>query len=340
VTVLGAGSVALAGDKLHFSAATDSLDLPVAEKADSGADQLSLFHNIDPRQEALPAVPWAMPSEAPTRRKPVVPDFWQNGSDNKSFWSPAGPTNFNDSYNTTNQLSAMKPWSPAEQDANLRRSLEGSDSHLRPGDRPEDAMNSRDSHNALSGPGYGSFDTKDWAARPGDGFGANRATARDLFHASSALAPSTRLDSLASKLAGFSGANDNRGFLSGGRADKSSLSSYLTPRMSAFDSPSTMPASAYNAPFSGVQRAYGPNTTAALREPLPGEGSPIGQSAFSARSPGLESLDDALHGGQRPGVGTTAPLHKALTPTDQLPGQQPRNGLDLPWPKRPGAIMN
>jgi len=342
VTVLGAGSAALAGDKLHFSAAGDTLDLPAAAKADSGTDQISLFHAVDPMRNMVPFIPLAPSSDEPARQKGAThpgTDFWQNGIEKDSFWSPAGVTNFGDFNNTSNQWNGMRAWSPSEQDASLRRQMEGMDAHGRPTDRTLDSVTARDARNRQDDPSrYGSLGARDWAFRSDSGSAADRGTARDIFRAPSGVAASTKAVNPAGGFGGFGGNDDKKGF--GSLDERSPLSSYLTPRTSAFASPSVMPASQYNLPFSGTGTGYGPHTTAALREPGPGDKSPIGQPVLSLRLRGLESLGDSLNGFQGAGGAGASSQHKPLNPSEQQPGQQPRNGLDLAWPKRPGAIMN
>ena len=339
VTVLGMGvwggnpTAALAGDKLHFSAASDTLDLPEAEKGDTRTEEINFFKTGNPNLQMPVLYPWSAPvTTQPARRKDNSIfgnkdgdlDHWAGDS----IWSPEGGTN-SDRQPATNQWNNMKAWNSLDQQDPLRRELDQVNGRSRPMDRIPDSMTGLGSRNQLDTPNSGQSGGKDWAGRKANPYGADRPTTLgELLRPRSLLSPPARLGSVA-------GLGENTGLMPRSLGSKSSLSS------SRFDRPSLMPASAYNSAFNNTS----PNNAEAglsrpsaspLHEPAAG----FARSQFDQTGPlgALPGMDNLYGRGDRPAP--PPPKIKSLTPGAPLPGQQPRTGTDLPWPKRPGAVIN
>jgi hypothetical protein len=337
--LLGAGvsggflSPALAGDKIEFSHASDSLALPAVDRPETQPDKdlSSFFKKPAPRVTMPYVVPTA---EAPSRR--FIDHSLRNGNggldsdrpglerntslDNSPSDAYASP---NYSYKpASNSVDSLRAWGTFESPDPLGRGLERMDARRsQAGARldPSSQAEGRDRRNEL---GLGSYASRLGALRADDAYGSDaRNSLSDLLRPQDKSSPE---------------ANPGQFKSTSAFSESRALSAWATSASGSVrpsDSPSLSPLDAAAAGYNAYQGTSG-------RAPSLGYGKNPGrqEQGFSSGLPAFRAPGDMPGFGFQPPK--TAPPRKPLpTPSQGPSGQQKPGAPVLEFPKMPGSLF-
>ena len=329
VFLLGAGvsatlaASALAGDKIEFSPAADTLAMPAVDHAESEPADASPFSLRSPApDQGMLYLLMPPPTAPPSRRKPD-PNLrnanggsgtdqeksWQNGSGEKSAWDTSA-TDYS-SRSASNYLNGAKAWDTSGNPDDLGRGTDKLDSryYVRP-DARQGSLTSPERRDGQNDTGLGPTGNRPWASWHEDASASGEKTSL-----ADALKQPNKL---------LSGANP--GMFKSLFSDEKSVNAWGSLPGQPLLSPSSTADSGYNAYKDSSGRALPGRNSSRLDE-----GSTGGYRAPSA----WESLPG--YGFQSSG---SAPAYRP-TPTPPVTGASPRQqgGPTLSFPKKPDSVF-
>ncbi len=331
---------ALAGDKIEFSRASESLALPAVDRPESEPTDVFSFLPKASSPQAPMLYPIITPSvPAPIRRNEDRNARNGNGDlssdlgvfgQNSDFANPSRETD------DANYLS--KPSSNYFNSRNAPGSLENLD-RLDPGlDRLDtrldprypqsnarlDSLTPSERRDRLNDPALANASGRSWTFRSADASdSANRTTFADLLGAQGPNAPRGPKTGLFKPSSPFAASSSLYS------SPYSSLSSSLTPSISPITAPldATGPHESLYKGSSANLQSFGPVRSAEKAD-----------EGFARALPGLSvwgaTPDFALH------APAPAPPHKPPASQSQMGPQRQQGGAFLPMPKKPGSVFN
>ena len=333
VFLLGAGvsatlaASALAGDKIEFSPAADTLAMPAVDHAESEPADASPFSLRSPAPDEGMLFTLMPPPVAPPSRRKSDPNLrnakggsgtdqeksGQNGSDEKSDWDTSA-TEYS-SKPASNYFNGMKAWDTSGNPDGLGRGTDKLDARYVQTDARQGSLNSPERRDGQNDTRLGLTGNKAWASRQED--------------ASASGAKTSLADALKQPNKLLSGANSSisKSLFSAPGAGSAWESSPLIPSdQSLF--------SLHNTTDPGY-KAYKDSSGRAL----PGRSSP--------------RLDEGITGGSSvpsawanlPGYGFPSPdpapaYRPPLSPVPAVAPQRQQSGMSLPMPRKPGSVFN
>lgn len=319
---------ALAGDRIEFSQASETLAKAAADRPDS--EPADALHGLGLGNTGpMPDMPYPMmsfPAASPSRRNDGL-DF-QNGTDSlssgmdrlgqndgfaRSPWDTYA-TNYSSKpdSNASNYLSATRAWGTLEDPYALGRGADRMDSRYGSAEGRVDSLNPSERRDRLAEFGLGATANRVWAARREDGSGT-RTSIADLLKQQnpSSFGANPGLFKSSSQFSDF-------------RASSAWGSLSLLPSERSLTPPLDSTEPGYNgnreprAPSSGTGRSY------------QNEGEAGGTVAMRASGDGL-------------GLGFQAtrppPARKPLPSSTPGAGKLQRGGVTLPWAKDPNSVF-
>jgi hypothetical protein len=329
-------AAALAGDKIEFSRASESLALPVVDRPESEpADAFSLITRYSSPQAPMLYPIVTTPVPAPVRRN--QDRNARNGNSDLSSDSGVFGQNSdfeNPSRETDNANYLSKPSSNYFNSKNAPGSLENLD-RLNPGlDRLDtrldprypqsnarlDSLTPSERRDRLNDPALAHTGGRSWAFRSADASdSAARTTLEDLLGAQGPNAPRGPKTGLFKPASPFAAS----------RSPYSSLSSSLAPSISSITAPldATEPHESLYKGSSANLQSLGPVRSAEKAD-----------EGFARALPGLsvwgDTPDFTLH------APAPAPPHKPPASQSQMGPRRQQGGAFLPMPKKPGSVFN
>lgn len=338
--LLGAGGLgvlsasALAGDKIEFSRASETLAMPQADHPeDEPANALSAlsFLNIAPPQQTVPYQMMLPTAEAPSRRSgdrnsPNSHDgldsglgsFGQNGSLENPAWAAYGTNS--SSKPAPNDLNAVKAWSSPDNPESLGRGMDRMDSRYGQPAGPLGSQTSSEKRDRLNDFGLGSAGNKDWALRRDEASRLDAKTRISEFLNQQNKSFMDENSGLLKSLSPFAGSKSfGAGLAPSERTSLSPLDRTETG-YNANKEPSARPPTLAPGRFSGNQdenNVGGLSATTAWGGEVPGSGTRASQASQAAQSRKMAPSSPSSQGG----------------------GQRQPVGKDLPWAKNPNSVF-
>lgn len=326
---------ALAGDKIEFSSASETLALPAVERADDTSVQIFHLGNASLSPDLTPGYPVGpTPEASPPRRHDdrgsrsglFSSTTGGHGPDNGDFEHPdwaadATATSYNSTSNRSDELS---PWLPSANSSGLARA--NGDSNARPGQSEEhsDSFNSLTRQDHQDALGYRSAGERDWAYRAGDAYALNGkpSVAEQLKPEKASPLPSrTGLGELFSQT-----------------APQGSSGFSVAPSISSSMAPSMLPSSPMGARpdtagpgYNGISPFTGRNASLSS-----GKTTGNSDSGFAGGVPAMRTWGGLS--GFGPQASAPTPPHKPISQAAPGPGQPQHGGAFLPWINKPGGI--
>jgi hypothetical protein len=341
--LLGAGvlgwlpAAALAGDKIEFSRASESLALPTVDRPESEpADAFSLVTKYSSPQPPMFYPIITTPAPAPVRRNDDrnarngnsglssdLGSFGQNSDFENPFWESDNPnysskpsSNYSNSTKAPGSLENLDRLDPALDRLNSRLDPR----YGQPNARLDSLLNPSARRDRLNDPALDSAGRKNWTSRSQDAYGSARETSvSDFLRSQGPNAPREPKTGLFKPASPFAASP----------SPYASLSSSLAPPISSIAAPldATESHESLYKESSGHLQPLGPVGS----NERAGDGLPRG-------IPGLSVWGDApgfnLH------TPPPAPPRKPPANQSQMGPQRQQGGAVLPWPKKPGSVFN
>jgi hypothetical protein len=325
---------ARAGDKIHFSRASESLALPTADQSESEPDDAFSFlpKSSDPQPQIYyPVI--TTPAPAPVRRNDdrnarngssglnsELDVFGQNSDFENPSWEAGNPDY---SYKpSSNDFNSMKAPGSLENRDRLDPGFDRLDPRLdsryaQPNYRL-DSLTPSERRDRLNDAAPGNTGRKSWTLRSEDAYGsANQTSLADLLGARGPNAARESKTGVFKPTSPFATS----------QSPYDSLSSSLAPPISLITAPLDA-TEAHDSIYKGSS-AHSPSLgPVGSAEKKAGDGLPRGLPGLSVWGNAAETLPPA------------APAHKPAASQSQMGPQRQQGGAVLPMPKKPGSVFN